>query len=94
MKNYLILAAFIAGAALFSSCAGSYYVSDRPGDVSYVRPAAPGDGYIWIDGDWMWSGGRYTWREGRWDRPRPGHVWHPGSWDHGGRGYRWHRGHW
>ena len=94
MKNHLIIAAFLASAALFSSCAGSYYVSERPGEVTYTRPVAARDGYIWIDGDLIWSGGGYTWREGRWDRPRPGHIWHPGGWDHSGWGYRWHRGHW
>jgi hypothetical protein len=94
MKNYLIVAAMFIAAVVFSSCTTSAYVSARPGDVTYVRPAAPGDGYIWIDGDWLWEGGRYTWHEGRWDRPRPGRVWHGGSWSQGRHGYRWNRGHW
>lgn len=94
MKNYLIIAAFFAGSALFSSCGPAAYVQTRPGDVMYNRPIAPGEGYIWIDGDWIWGGGRYTWREGRWDRPRPGHVWHGGRWSQGTHGYRWNRGHW
>jgi hypothetical protein len=76
-----------------SSCAGGY-VTEQPGDVVYDRPASPGAGYIWIDGDWMWSGGRYNWHPGRWDRGRPGRTWHAGSWQHTSRGHRWNRGHW
>lgn len=94
MKKYLIIAALFISAASLSSCTTGAYVTERPGDVVYSRPVAPGDGYIWIDGDWTWSGGRYTWHEGRWDRPRPGRVWHTGSWSHTGHGYRWNRGHW
>jgi WXXGXW repeat (2 copies) len=94
MKKYLFIAALFAGILSFSSCVPVQYVSARPGEVTYTRPIAPGEGYIWIDGDWMWSGGRYTWQEGRWDRPRPGHVWHGGNWTQGHRGYRWNRGHW
>jgi len=94
MKKYLIIAAFLTGAVSLSSCGPTQFVAERPGDVMYARPAAPGEGYIWIDGDWFLNGGRYTWREGRWDRPRPGHVWHGGSWQQSRRGYRWNRGHW
>jgi WXXGXW repeat (2 copies) len=94
MKNYLIIAAFLSSAVLFSSCGPVQFVSSRPGDVMYNRPVAPGEGYIWIGGDWYWSGGNYQWREGRWDRPRAGHVWHEGNWSQGRRGYRWNRGHW
>jgi hypothetical protein len=94
MKTFLIIAAFFAASLSLTSCAGSYYVSDQPADVVYTRPGAPGPGYVWIDGDWIWSGGRYTWHEGRWDRPREGRTWHAGSWSHGARGYSWNRGHW
>jgi len=94
MKNFLIITAILAASLIFPSCAGSYYVSDRPGDLVYTRLAAPGPAYIWIDGDWIWSSGRYTWHEGRWDRPRPGRVWHGGSWTQGPKGFRWNRGHW
>ncbi|HMC87151.1 MAG TPA: hypothetical protein VKI61_16615 [Chitinophagaceae bacterium] len=93
MKNYLIIAAFLACGALFSACTGAF-VAERPGEVTYNRPVAPGEGYVWIDGDWVWGSGRYTWNEGRWDRPRSGHIWHPGGWNHTARGYRWNRGRW
>jgi len=44
-------------------------VASRPADIIYTRLPAPGEGYIWINGDWYWNGGRYEWREGRWARP-------------------------
>lgn len=94
MKNYLLMMVLLAGALSFGSCTTSAYVTARPGEVMYTRPAAPGPDYIWIDGDWMWSGGRYIWHEGRWDRPRAGRTWHGGSWSQTPRGYRWNRGHW
>ena len=93
MKTYIIIAAFICGLSL-SSCGPTQVVASRPADVIYTRPPAPGEGYIWINGDWYWNGGRYEWREGRWDRPRPGRIWHDGSWYQTRRGWRWNRGHW
>lgn len=93
MKNYLIVAV-IAIAAIFSSCGTAQYVDTRPADVIYTRPVSPGPGYVWMNGDWYWQGGRYTWREGRWDRGRLGHTWHDGSWTQSRRGWRWNRGHW
>jgi hypothetical protein len=88
-----ILAA-LAGALFMSSCAGEYYVQAQPTDVVYVRPAAPYAGAVWIEGDWVWSGGGYVHQPGHWVRPRAGRVWVAGNWYHGPRGYAWHRGHW
>jgi hypothetical protein len=93
MKNILLIIG-IATCFAVTSCTVDGYVSDQPGDVVYTRPAAPGDGYIWIDGDWVWSGGGYHWHNGYWGRPRTGHTWTAGHWDHGARGYHWNRGHW
>ncbi|MEP7278920.1 MAG: hypothetical protein ABI813_09780 [Bacteroidota bacterium] len=90
----MLIAVLLAGASLFSSCGPSHMVVSRPGDIIYTRPASPGEGYIWMDGDWIWTGGRYSWREGRWARPRLGRVWYRGNWQHTAHGYRWNRGHW
>ena len=95
MKNQL-LAIALAGCligAIGCSVEGGY-VTNRPADVAYVRPGAPGPDYIWIDGDWVWSGGQYIWHEGHWDHPRAGHVWHGGSWVSGSHGWHWSRGRW
>jgi hypothetical protein len=94
MKKQLLaisLAICLIGAA---ACSTEGYVTARPDDVVYARPVAPGPDYIWIDGDWVWSGGRYTWHEGHWDHSRPGHVWHGGSWVSGGHGWHWNHGRW
>jgi hypothetical protein len=88
----IALAAILTGAAACSVEGG--WVDSQPADVTYVRPAAPGEDYIWIDGDWVWSGGAYTWHQGHWERPRTGRVWAGGHWENGAHGYRWHRGHW
>ncbi|HLX96838.1 MAG TPA: YXWGXW repeat-containing protein [Verrucomicrobiae bacterium] len=55
---------------------------------------APGPGYAWIGGEWVWNGG-WVWRAGYWAYPPYPHaVWVGGYW---GRGpYGWYRrpGHW
>lgn len=83
----------LAGTVL-TSCTGSYYVTARPNEPYYERPATPYAGAVWIDGDWVWRGGRYTYRQGHWERPRAGRVWVRGNWESGRRGYVWHKGHW
>ena len=70
------------------------YIETQPADVVYARPVSPGPDYIWIEGDWTWSGGRYVWHQGHWGRPRGGRHWEGGRWNHTPRGYRWQRGHW
>lgn len=84
----------LGGFLFMSSCTGSYYVTDRPVEPVYERPAAPYDGAVWIGGNWVWRGGSYTYVHGHWARPRPGRVWVRGTWEHSRRGYHWHRGHW
>jgi len=88
-----ILAA-LGGALFLSSCVGEYYVSDQPAEVVYERPAAPYGGAVWIEGDWVYSGGHYVRSNGHWERARAGRTWVAGGWHHGPRGYAWHRGHW
>ncbi len=93
MKNLLLIIG-VATSLAVTGCATEGYVETQPGDVYYVRPVAPGPDYVWIDGDWVWTGGRYTWRNGYWGRPRGGRAWVGGHWDHAERGYHWNRGHW
>jgi uncharacterized protein YcfJ len=55
---------------------------------------SPGPGYVWIGGEWIWSGG-WVWRAGYWGYPPRGYsIWvHGRSWqDH--RGWHCERGHW
>jgi len=83
------------GSSLFlTSCAGEYYVSDQPADVYYDPGPAPFSGAVWIEGDWVYSGGHYVHNRGHWARARANRNWAKGNWEHNNQGYRWHRGHW
>ncbi|HMH23398.1 MAG TPA: hypothetical protein VK563_16545 [Puia sp.] len=94
-KQLLIIAMGCFSLIGISSCmVEGGFVETRPADITYVRPVAPGADYIWIDGDWVWSGGAYTWHNGYWGRPRGTRHWEGGRWNQGAHGYRWSRGHW
>lgn len=55
---------------------------------------APGPGYVWVTGEWVWSG-RWGWRAGYWSRPPYGYrVWVGGSYWRDGRGWHYNRGYW
>lgn len=88
------LIAALGSSLFFTSCEGEYYVADQPADVYYEPGPPPYSGAIWIDGDWVYSGGRYVHNRGYWTRARENRVWVKGTWEHNNRGYRWRRGHW
>lgn len=95
MKKFLVVLSLFASALVFNSCGPSRYtVTDQPVAPVYARPASPGVGYVWVDGDWYWSGGRYAYRNGYWARPRGTRVYVNGNWARSSRGYYWRRGHW
>jgi uncharacterized protein YcfJ len=55
---------------------------------------APGPGYVWMGGEWVWNGG-WAWRGGYWGMPPyPGGIWIGGSWSHHDRGWHHSPGHW
>ena len=55
---------------------------------------APGPGYVWIGGEWIWNG-RWIWMAGHWGYPPYPHaVWVRGYWSHGPYGWRRAPGHW
>lgn len=92
MKNLCLSITIGLSALIFSSCA-AHIVAERPAPPPFVRPVAPGHGYVWIDGDWYINGGRYTWREGYWAPARKKH-WVSGHWASRRNGWYWQRGHW
>lgn len=56
---------------------------------------APGPGYVWVDGDWEWSGVTWVWAPGRWSYPpHPNTIWIRGDWHRGPRGWYHSPGHW
>jgi len=74
MKKLLAVMLF-AGGSLFipSASAGNFSIGVAIGAPPparyYAMPAAPGPGYMWIDGFWYPRGGRYFWRSGYWALP-------------------------
>jgi len=60
----------------------------------YSRPLSPGDGYIWIEGEWFWNGNGYSWRDGYWSFPSRSYRWSPGHWTPKRHGYYWRPGRW
>ncbi len=70
------------------------YIKVCPRPPVYVRPPAPHNSHVWMDGDWVYNGRTYVWREGHWSAPKNGHRWIPGHWKNGHRGYKWIPGHW
>ncbi len=94
MKKKLLLGLTISGLIIFSSCGpSSITVSSRPERPYYMRPASPGVGYVWMDGNWVARGGHYRWHEGHWARTR-NRAWISGSWESRPSGWYWRRGHW
>lgn len=58
------------------------------------RPPSPGEGYIWIRGEWFWNGSTYRWRDGYWSRPAPRLHYVPGRWKSRSNGWYWKPGQW
>ena len=61
-----------------------------------VQPVvlAPGPGYVWVGGEWLWNG-RWVWRAGYWSLPPYPHaVWVGGHWGSGPHGWYRRPGHW
>jgi len=71
------------------------YVQQAPPPPPYETVVvAPGPGYVWCGGEWVWNG-RWAWRSGYWAAPpRYGVVWVSGGWVHDTRGWRHAPGHW
>ena len=84
----------VPGAAPAPQPSASYVPEAPPRPPVETIVVAPGPGYVWIGGEWMWNG-RWIWRAGHWARPPwPHAVWVGGGWYRAHRG--WHRtpGHW
>jgi hypothetical protein len=79
---------------LFTSCGPSYVDRDRPAEAVYLRPPPPSDNYVWVSGDWVWSGKKYAWHEGHYETRRVGYRWFEGHWINSRGGWVWIRGRW
>jgi len=94
MKKLIVVLSLFVLAFAETGCSGEAVIATQPSDVVYTQPASPGAGYVWVDGDWYWSGGTYVYRNGYWAHPKAGRTWVRGNWDHRANGYHWNRGHW
>lgn len=65
-----------------------------PPPAEDVMIAAPGPDYVWVGGEWVWSG-RWVWVGGHWAYPPHPHVvWVPGVWVSGPHGWYRTPGYW
>ena len=65
-----------------------------PPPPTEVVVAAPGPGYVWVGGEWVWNNG-WVWVGGHWVLPPyTSAVWVGGYWGRGPHGYYWVRGRW
>jgi hypothetical protein len=95
----LALAATVAGcASMPMNRVGIVFVSvsGPPPRRAEVVHARPGPEYVWIEGNWAWSGGGYVWMAGHYDRrPQGSRGWEQGRWKrHGRDGWYWSPGRW
>jgi outer membrane lipoprotein SlyB len=74
--------------------AGPVVAQAPPPPLGQTTVVAPGPGYVWIGGEWIWNGG-WVWRAGYWTYPPYSHaVWVPGYWHTGPHGWYQRPGHW
>lgn len=74
--------------------AGPVVAQAPPPPPAQTIVVAPGPGYVWIGGEWIWNGG-WVWRAGYWAYPPYARaVWVPAYWHRGPRGWYCRPGHW
>ena len=71
-----------------------YQAPPAPRATVAVRPAAPVQGAVWVQGHWQWNGAQYIWVQGSWLQPRAGAVYVQPRWERRGRGYVYVQGTW
>lgn len=96
MKKFVCLISLIGILLLLNSCSTTGYVATEPVYVETVRPAAPSNLHIWVDGDWVYNRQTrvYVHKNGYWHNPTNGRVFVSGHWQVGPRGRSWVPGHW
>ena len=97
MKQALLIPV-VGGLLALAGCAGGYgYYSTAPPPPLRVEAygAAPGPGYVWVNGYWSWQRNNYVWMPGRWSRaPRRGATWVEPRWELRNGRYRFRQGRW
>ena len=91
MKKLFALTVLAAGFALGQVAIGIRIGPPPPPRIERVRPAAPGAGFVFIEGYWYATGHNYRWHPGYWTRPpHEGALWVMPRHD----GERFFDGHW
>lgn len=65
-----------------------------PAPMVETMGVAPSPGYFWINGVWVWRGGRHVWAPGYWQAPRVGFYWESHRWQRGSRHWHFNPGGW
>jgi hypothetical protein len=94
----VLLAAIAVAPGCFASTDGQM----QGGLVVYSDPPPPratvvvqdNPGYVWVDGQWMWSNDQWVWQDGYWQADRPGYAYVQGYWQPHGRGRTWVAPYW
>jgi hypothetical protein len=71
------------------------YLPEPPATVESVPPGPPPTpDNVWVQGTWVWAGGRYVWRPGNWVVANPDWLWVPTHYVSGPRGFVFVDGYW
>jgi hypothetical protein len=71
------------------------YLPEPPAVVESVAPGPPPTpDNVWVQGTWVWAGGRYIWRPGNWVVANPNWMWVPTHYVSGPRGFVFVDGYW
>jgi len=62
--------------------------------VAVVKPYRPYKRAVWVNGHYVYRGGRYVYVKGYWVKPRPNYVYVQPRWKKTRRGYYFVPGHW
>jgi hypothetical protein len=96
--NKMLLASAIALAAAgvtgTASARTVIYATTEPPALRAETVPAPRPGYVWVAGDWGWSGHKYRWNKGHWARERHGYHYTPARWERDGNRWRHYDGRW
>jgi outer membrane lipoprotein SlyB len=93
--NYMINTPSTVGATAETNGGTTTYIQQPPPPPPVeTMLVAPGPGYVWIGGEWVWNGG-WFWVGGHWAYPPYAHaVWIGGRCWHDAHGWHNARGYW
>jgi len=98
MKKMMSRGGILLALSLFAGvfAEAQFVVKVRPAvPVVRVRPVLPSPRHVWVNGDYVWRGGRYIYIDGYWaEPPHRRRHWVEGHWKHTRRGWTWIPGHW